>query len=95
MNAQVARNKRISAILFLVDSARLSSVRVVIFATVMRVPELSDGGSVDMGNFFLDIVVIAVVWDVFCVICVVRHCFGVAPVGSGWLGLVVSGSVVV
>ena len=51
------------------------SVRVVIIATVMRVLELSDRGSVDMFNFFLDIVVIAVVWDIFFVICVVRHCF--------------------
>ena len=52
------------------------SVRVVIIATVMSVLELSDRGSVDMFNFFfLDIVVVAVVWGIFFVIFVVRHCF--------------------
>ena len=70
-------------------------MRVVIVATVMRVLELSDGGSVDVGNFFFDIGVIGVICDIFLLIRVVRHCFLVVPVVYGWLRCVFSVLVVV
>ena len=67
---------------------------VVIFASVVRVFELSDGGSVDMLDFFFDLRVVGIVFCLFIVIIVCLLCWTVAAVAVK-LQFVVSGPVVV